>query len=463
MKNLIALKKAPLSSSARSGDFTYIPIIFHLVANSDGEGRIRIESVLDQLCALNENFEPLKIKFYLKNSEVRSLNDNTIYSNPASAAGSTKISLEKNKSGANGINIFITDNADTGSEGTTLGYYSPSQDVIVLKKSIVQNDTQRKFVLAHEMGHFFSLPHTFNGWDQEPWDGTPVTQANSPGGILSELADSSNCEIAGDMICDTPADYNLGFGWDGCRDYDGGCADISGQLLAPDESNFMGYFLGCDDYYFSEMQKEIILKDYDTGRRAYLRVNYMPNDVSITESPSVVGPADNSTTTFYNSVELSWSPVENASHYLIELTQGLFKFYYTTDETKLFLTDLKEDKAYRWMVKPYSDVYTCADFSESFSFRTGTMTTSTNQIELGDEINIFPNPNKGNNLNIDLNNVVSDYVNYEIIDINGSRLFSGILNKQITEISNLNLIPGFYLIKFTQENVQFYKKFIVNE
>ena len=46
---------------------------------------------------------------------------------------------------------------------------------------------------AHETGHFFGLPHTFNPDESQ----------------TTELADGSNCSTDGDKICDTPADPYL--------------------------------------------------------------------------------------------------------------------------------------------------------------------------------------------------------------------------------------------------------------
>ena len=50
------------------------------------------------------------------------------------------------------------------------------------------NDT----TLSHELGHYFDLYHT-----HETSFGT-------------ECPSGSNCQSAGDMVCDTPADPNLG-------------------------------------------------------------------------------------------------------------------------------------------------------------------------------------------------------------------------------------------------------------
>ncbi len=82
---------------------------------------------------------------------------------------------------------------------------------------------------THELGHLFGLLHTFE----------------NPG---SELVNGSNCETAGDQICDTPADPYTGdpeIIWQGGAD---GCEfiwegrDSLGQFYQPDVGNIMSYY-----------------------------------------------------------------------------------------------------------------------------------------------------------------------------------------------------------------------------
>lgn len=84
--------------------------------------------------------------------------------------------------------------------------------------------------LTHELGHLMGLEHTFEG------NGT-------------ENVDGSNCETAGDGICDTPADpYDpndmLTVWQNGCEFvYQG--LDANGEFYQPDMGNVMSYY-GCD-------------------------------------------------------------------------------------------------------------------------------------------------------------------------------------------------------------------------
>jgi len=81
--------------------------------------------------------------------------------------------------------------------------------------------------LLHEMGHYWGLPHTFEG------NGT-------------ELADGSNCQTEGDGFCDTPGDPYVPF--DPSSDYETDCifdsqlTDANGDFYDPDVGNIMSYY-----------------------------------------------------------------------------------------------------------------------------------------------------------------------------------------------------------------------------
>lgn len=458
------LKASVSGVNIRSNEPIFVPVKFHAVADAEGEGRVNLNDILVQLCELNANFAEQNIHFYMKDGTVNEINDNTIFKNPASAAGTSKMVSRKNSVEGSAAHIFITDEASTGGEGTTLGYYDFNADLMVLKKSVVESSTQRKFVCGHEMGHFFSLSHTFRGWENAPWNGETVTQFSPSSGILNELVNGSNCDDAGDMICDTPPDYNLGFGWDGCKDYDGGAKDPNGDLLDPDESNFMGYFIGCEAYSFSEAQKQIIKQDYESPRRSYLRTAYFPNIEPITDAPTLLSPADEITTAYFNGVELSWSEIENATDYLVELSRGLLKTYYHVKDTKLFLGHLEASKIYRWKVKPFSEINTCSPYSEVFSFKTGALTSSVYETDERErDVSVYPNPVKANFINITFGEELRGFFDVAIRDISGRIHYKQTLNAGKHIIDNLDLKSGFYLMTVRQGNTIISKKIFVND
>lgn len=82
-----------------------------------------------------------------------------------------------------------------------------------------------KSTLAHELGHFFGLQHTFG----------KVTSENA----TLEKPDGTNCIGEGDFICDTPADPN-GRTDKNCN-YTGKYAK-NGVQFKPQVSNYMSYY-----------------------------------------------------------------------------------------------------------------------------------------------------------------------------------------------------------------------------
>ena len=100
--------------------------------------------------------------------------------------------------------------------------------------------------LAHEMGHFFGLKHTFEG------NGT-------------ELANGSNCDTDGDLVCDTPADP---YSETGPGPYLNGCVfismqkDANGDYYDPDVHNIMSYYSDCLCLTFSHGQYERMASYY---------------------------------------------------------------------------------------------------------------------------------------------------------------------------------------------------------
>lgn len=81
-------------------------------------------------------------------------------------------------------------------------------------------------IAAHEMGHALGLMHTHDA------------------GFGAELVDGSNCATAGDFVCDTPADPNLGTAGRIQRSdctYIGTVLDANGDAYHPITNNIMSY------------------------------------------------------------------------------------------------------------------------------------------------------------------------------------------------------------------------------
>lgn len=153
--------------------------------------------------------------------------------------------LEDNYYDEGYINVYTTDDIPfAGAIGTSP--FPGSPDMIVMSGYLFNanfTDQQRAGIFAHELGHIFSLVHTFS---------------NMAGPVATdELVNGSNCTTAGDFLCDTPADPGLnavpGRVDANCNYTDTIYTDANGDLFNPDTRNIMSFApLSCYDHFSNE-------------------------------------------------------------------------------------------------------------------------------------------------------------------------------------------------------------------
>ena len=377
-------------------DVTYVPVRFYLVALSNGTGRATERAGMQAICNLNENYSDQDVQFYLK--EFKYLNNNTIYNNPGSFSGSTNI---KANMIYNAINIFVvgTDLGGGSGGGIVQAYYQPpagtnsgANDWIVCNQSFLTD----QYVLTHEMGHFLSLPHPFDGWDNTPWDpavhGNPVLFSTAPEGGQVEKVNGSNCMTAGDGICDTPADYNFGITYSTGCNYTGDARDSNNELLVPLKENVMNYFT-CSDQTFTDGQKIEVQNSLNSNNRNYCTPNYTPNTDNIVGPIALIYPNNLETAPNYNFVNLQWEAKDGATHYAVEYNKiGGPLVSQIVESNSLLLTDLDQSSTYFWKVHPFNESFGCAQTSASQIFKTGDMFLATNEVAEIDSWLVAPNP-----------------------------------------------------------------------
>lgn len=408
--NLAKVEKGDYASERDA--IQYVPIHFHLVGDASGNGRHKERLILDQLCALNDAYAPMQIRFYLRPHPTYGLFDKSISSTNV-YSNQTNTFLMNNRRHQNAVNVYVVDNAGSGNGGTVqaAAYYSGANDWIVAIKTYVNGSNGSNGTLPHEVGHFFSLRHTFYGYENNPFDNVddptwpiaPVIGPAAPIGFNAptERVDGTNCSTAADLICDTPPDYNFGQSdpqGDCVYNYIGAKDPLGVPVLDPMENNFMSYFNGCN-YEFTATQQAAILADRENADRNYLDNTFVPASTVInTPADLLIAPATGDTTDYYDDVLLEWKAVDGATYYLVELdilnsysTSNYQSFILTT--TSKMLTNLQKNRQYYWRVRPFNEYVTCAQARQG-SFRTSA-TSGTYVIEALSAWQIAPNPVTG--------------------------------------------------------------------
>lgn len=446
---------------------TYVPTKFHIVRRSDGTGGVAESRVLDALCRLNEYFEDQDIQFYIYQG-LSFINNTNAYNNP----GDFPLILNAVRVGK-AMNVYIGDKADPpggGGLGNTLGYYSPGFDWLVVKRGEINGSSS---TLAHEAGHYFSLAHPFNGWDCTSWDpaihGNPVSFTTAPcSDVPVELADGSNCDIAGDFLCDTPADYNLGFTAGGCT-YNGNCMDPNGNLLDPMVDNMMGYFTNCPDYIFTPMQKTLVA--LDLADRTGLDTDFTPIATTITETPELVSPIGGGVFSGYNDMAFSWTPVDGADKYFLEIDVSPT---FSISPTRLIVygnfkrIPLVANRTYHWRVRPFNSYYTCAPNTPAATFQTDNIVAVSEPVSV-QEVLVVPNPAvAGNQVEVLLDTREGFDAHVSVFSMDGRRLIQ-FPNRFATGTNRLsiptqNLEAGIYLISIeSKEGGVVNRKLVLSE
>jgi hypothetical protein len=456
----------------------YVPVHFHRVGDNAGEGRISINKILDQMCSLNRQYDTLEVQFYLSPHPTAgyglfnaSISHDNVYSIQ------TNGTLMNQRRHPRAVNVFAVDepvSGNTPQPGTiTQAYYSTNPDWIVMRKSEFTNSLSNG-VLAHELGHFFSLPHTFLGYESNPFGptdpGWPRAPVISPGGNATERMNGTNCNTAGDRICDTPPDY--GFSQSNCNPYAGGARDPLGTLVNPSEQNFMGYFESCQ-YEFTPTQRNIIRSDLDATRRNYLDNTFAPAAIQfITPSNFLKAPASGAVTDFYDEVLVQWNRIPEATYYLLEL--DVTQLYSTPQAqtwvlngniTSQLFTNLQPGRTYYWRVRPFNEVYTCA-LARQRSFKTPQTSAAPEATDLN-AVLLAPNPTPaGQAALLHLHSKTQTMATVTVTDVLGRVLWTTAhpLRADNSEALPLPILPAAhscYLVHIRTASQQLTKKWIV--
>lgn len=433
MQRLIKNKAYWNETINKGFDTRYVPITFHMVARSDGTGRIGEETIYRTMCLLNQRYETAGVDMYFYIEGLNEINNTGVWQDPFNNGG-----LMRSFKSSNSLNIFVVDDIrrEDGSGGTTLGYYTGGGDYVVMRKTAMGDAS---YTIEHELGHFFTLAHTHRGWEDEGWDPNIYPQkiefleigSSQTQPVLVELVDGSNCEFAADFICDTPADYGRGFTCNCCVLNDI-ILDRNCDTLAPMMNNIMSYSGGCDTWEFSPDQIVAIQTSYDAPDRTYLRQGNVDTYTPVADGITYIHPMNAEKVDVYDNVKLEWEAVPNAEFYTVIINS----VEHTTTNNYFNVTTLTPNKSFNfWGVKAFNKFGGgCAEFQEIY-FDVGDQETSAvSELDYVESVNVFPNPVQATaSFNVSLSSAKAFKGDVIIYDLAG---------KTVYQIQNLNFING---------------------
>jgi len=351
-------------------NWIHLPVTAHAVRSSSGFGGMTETAIYATICNLNERFASGRISFYLS-ERVRFINNTAYYGATSYGPLGTMIDQENI---ARTINIYYTDLSGMGLCG--FAYYPLSgpggfqnDGAIVMSFGCSQPTGT---TLAHEMGHYLSLPHTFNQTSSNPLDPNDAERVTRN---FNEIAPrlSANCFTAGDRFCDTPSDFIAGrWSCPSSRT----TLDLNNDAMKPDSSFYMSYSYDNCMSRFSEQQMTAMRATVNSTNapRGYLTLNPYPNFPAITTYPAKFFPQITDTVVPNNAL-FRWAPINGASLYQIKIFQFNVNVFDTLVEDTFYHAlgnRLRGMRQYSWIVRGINGGNLCTPFSPRDSFSTST-------------------------------------------------------------------------------------------
>ncbi len=475
MANRQSFTKQEVTDLMTSRAVTYIPVTIHNVRNSSGEGATPETSILGFLCGLNALYADQDVQFYI-HGQINELVDD--YIDVSSDLFQARYNMFANKV-PNTMNIYIGRSSNYPTSGF-LSYYSPNFDYIFLQQPMVSGGAKTE---AHEIGHFFTLNHTFYGWEGVDAE-AQYNGVNAPVTIGGELVErvargtGSNCANAADGFCDTEADYHSTAAIQSCS-FTPATFDPTGATLNPDESNIMSYYNdACQTQFSTEQKAAIAMSIANRGLAAT-----PPTTTEVTGLTTVVTPADNGTASIANStVRLDWTDVPGATWYYVEvfgtsfptlwfpnLNDVKFKGIVTTGNSHFDLSTagLTVGAHYAWRVKAINQYSTCASLSPYTKFE-ATTSTAIKDLSIDKQMNLKVNNNPITSTDIPLSIYTAEEVigSIQIYAMDG-RVIVTLAKETISAGENLIQIPaadlpnGIYLAVVATDRGSLQQKFVI--
>lgn len=427
----------------RGGTTYYVPMKVHIVGNDAGTGYYNLNYLFQAVCELNEHFAATGFVYYIY-GELDYIDETDYYEHNFMDGGNM---MDENNV-SNLLNVyFVADPAGN------CGYFSPSDNGVAVAKSCALPGGT---TIAHEFGHFFSLPHTFYGWEYGIPDDTD-----------QEWVNGANCNSAADGFCDTPPDY-LPYRWNCPGPLQ---TDIHGDSFYSDGTFYMSYSNDACTDKFSDEQQDAMIANLTGPRHAMLDFP-TPVYVDLTTLATPVTPDDLAIGLFPDYTYIEWTPVEGATQYHLQLA---FSASFSAIAEDIITTnnyyearELLGDKKYFWRVRALAPLNTCEPTSIARSFTTGNVLSDIQETEMFNHLSVYPNPVHSNS-EVFINYTSTNNFNgsIEVVDITGKRIAEQTANfvagNKTIGIKLPSVNQGVYFIKLQSNNQSEVIKFVVTE
>ncbi len=200
-----------------------VPLTFHVVRRSNGSEGLSMARLQTALADANSHYAPIGIQFCIA-GPIDYIDDDALYFDIDTRAEVDALRVMNWV--PNTINIYFTEVLDTESGGLCgiSAFTFSAVQSIAMRNSCTATSTNHS-TFSHEIGHYFDLYHT---------------HTTSTG---DECVDGSNCAVAGDLVCDTPADPRLSSSTvtSSCVYVGGESDNCNNDPYAPQVENLMSY------------------------------------------------------------------------------------------------------------------------------------------------------------------------------------------------------------------------------
>ena len=434
----------------------YIPIQVHILRSDAGNGGYNLVSLQESLCTLNNDFKNTGIQFYFEN-EVNYIDNSKWDSHPRFEAGIEMMKINNIK---NVINCYIvTDPAGN------CGYFAYEGDAVALSKTCLGKSSH---TWAHELGHYFSLPHTFFGWEGTPYSyNKPTIEYQGQVWRTIENVDRNNCPMEADGFCDTPPDY-ISNRWS-CDENSQSSSvqrDINNEEFKSDGSLFMSYANDACMSRFAADQSKAMINYLMSTRSNLLRssINYVGIEAF---KDDLFFPIDSSTISAKD-VIFNWNKASGAESYLFQLSRtaafSLLIQNVRTENNFIKLDSIPTGKNFYWRVIPINKFDFCAQSSKPLYFNTNVISSS-NDITQSENVKIYPNPVGQNKTLFVVASNTSSLLDISIFDLAGKKIELNTISILEGGTNTINLEEfkaGIYFLRIKNSEKEVIKKIIIS-